>query len=196
MRPIDAALLTKIAEPPAPLASSLAPILATALPKTSINTLNRVACFLGQGIYETLRLQRLEEDLSYSAPRIAAVWPRLAVRAGELAGNPEALANAAYGAINGNGGPSSGDGWLFHGRGFLMLTGRANYRLAGFDKTPDDVATPEGAIGSAIAFWLARNCNAAADAMNVANVTRLVNGGLNGFQQRLDLTNLAKELLT
>jgi putative chitinase len=71
------------------------------------------------------------ENLRYSAKRIADVWPRLAGRAKALEGNPEALAEAAYGGKLGNGPEGSGDGWLYRGRGVVQLTGRGNYRTTG-----------------------------------------------------------------
>lgn len=73
----------------------------------------------------------VRENLSYRADRIAEIWPRLAGRAAQLAGNPEALAEAAYGGRNGNGPEGSGDGWLYRGRGVVQVTGRANYRTSG-----------------------------------------------------------------
>lgn len=78
-----------------------------------------------------------QENMNYSAARIAQVWPRLAPRAQELAGQPKRLANAAYANRNGNGNEASGDGWRFRGQGFVQLTGRANYRTFGIEATPD-----------------------------------------------------------
>lgn len=77
-----------------------------------------------------------QENMNYSAARIAQVWPRLASRAQELAGQPKRLANAAYANRNGNGNEDSGDGWRFRGQGFVQITGRANYRKFGIEDAP------------------------------------------------------------
>ena len=121
--------------------------------------------------------------------------PRLAPRSDQLAGNPQALANAAYAGKNGNGDEASGDGWLFHGRGFLQLTGRGNYRQAGIEATPEIAATPAGAVASAIKFWNSRRISAAALLNNSAAVTRLVTGSQMAAPQRDELAQLALKLL-
>lgn len=192
MRPIDAALLAAIAgERENALMAALAPLLAAEMPAAGIDTPLRIGHFLAQGCEETWRFSRLEEDLSYSAARIAAVWPRLKPRAEAMAGNPEAIANAAYAGLNGNGDEASGDGWRFRGRGLLQLTGRFNYGLLGdrigvdLVADPDCVATPEIAVKTAVAFWTLRDCNEAADADDAGRVTRAINGGVNGLADRI-----------
>ena len=196
MRAITPALLHGLARGGSPsLMAALAPILARGMPPAAIDTPLRAAHFLAQGCYETFSFTRLEEDLVYSAARIAQVWPRLAPRASALSGYPEKLGNAAYAGSNGNGGEESGDGWRYRGRGFFQLTGRANYALAGAVGDPDTIATPEGAVTSAFAFWRARAIAAAADADDVMRVTHLVNGGANGVAARDRLTRRALELL-
>lgn len=124
------------------------------------------------------------------------MWPRLRSRAETLAHNPEALANAAYARVNGNGDESSGDGWRFRGRGFFQLTGRNNYVLAGKSQDPDCVAAAEGAVSSAVAFWRTRRIGLAALAGNSMRVTRLVNGATEGLEERAALTHRALVLLT
>ncbi|HWY13708.1 MAG TPA: hypothetical protein VNX86_01045 [Rhizomicrobium sp.] len=195
MRAITPALLHALARGGSPsLIAALAPSLARGMPPAAIDTPLRAAHFLAQGCHETFSFTRLEEDLAYSAARIAQVWPRLAPRAA-LSGHPETLGNAAYAGSNGNGGEESGDGWRFRGRGFFQLTGRANYALAGAVGDPDTIATPDGAVTSALAFWRTRAIAAAADADDVMRVTRLVNGGANGVGARARLTRRALELL-
>jgi putative chitinase len=196
MRGIDAALLRDIAQGPASLADALAPALAHALPAAAIDAPLALAHFLAQACYETWNFARLEEDLDYTAPRIAKLWPRLAGRAAELAHRPEALASAAYAHAIGNGDEASGDGWRFRGRGLFQLTGRNNYALAAAQNDPDSVGTPDGAVSSAIAFWKARRIGLAASAGNIARVTRLVNGTNEGLTERAQLTRRALALLS
>lgn len=186
-----------------PTAQALAPTLDGDLPPAGINTLLRRAHFLGQACWESGHFSRFEENLNYSAVRIAEVWPRLAGRAAKLEHNPPALANAAYAGHNGNGDEASGDGWRFRGRGMFQLTGRANYRAAGAAMgldlvgNPDQVTTPDGAVRSAIWFWNARGCDAAADQDDAEHVTRLINGpARDGLTQRRQITEQAKGIFT
>lgn len=197
MRAIDAALLCELAQgADGSIAQALAPVLAQELPAGSIDSALRQAHFLAQAAYETWSFTRLEEALGYSAARIARVWPRLAPRAETLAFAPEALANAAYADRNGNRGEASGDGWRFRGRGLFQLTGCANYALAGALDDPDSVATPEGAVRSAVAFWIALQIGEAADADDIGRVTQLVNGGRDGLADRASFKHRALVLLT
>ena len=186
------------------LVEALAPILADRLPAAGIDTPLRIAHFLAQGAVETWMFRRLEEDLSYRAARIVAVWPRLKARADLLAMNPEALGNAAYANINGNGDEVSGDGYRFRGRGLFCLTGRGNYDAA--DKAlgdpaqhltndPDLVAQPIMAIQTAISFWHARNINEAADVDDISRVTKLVNGASMAIADRAIIKSRALKLL-
>ncbi len=196
MRVIGAALLAELVQSAAtPVTLAIAPELARELEPAGINTVLRVAHFLAQGVYETGYLRRLSENLDYSAARICKVWPHLAVRAAELAGDPRALANAAYAGRDGNGCEAGGDGWRFRGRGFFMLTGRNNYAAAAALDDPDRLETPAFAVGSAIAFWNLRGMNAAADADDLARVTLLVNGAHEGITERALLKRRALRLL-
>jgi putative chitinase len=86
------------------------------------------------------------ENMNYRADRIAQVWPRLAGRSSELAGQPTRLANVAYANRNGNGGYDTGDGWAFRGAGLVQLTGRENYRKFGVDQSPASAATIPKAV--------------------------------------------------
>lgn len=197
MRAIDAALLHELALGGVPaIVSGLARELARQLPEAGLDTPLRAAHFLAQGVFETWYLTRLEEDLNYSALRLVREWPKLARRGAELANNPHALANAAYAGVDGNGDEASGDGWLFRGRGFLELTGRNNYALAAALDDPDSVATPQGAIASAILFWKARAIDGAADHDDIAAVTSLVSGSEATAFDRALVKHRAYTLLT
>lgn len=178
------------------MAGELAPIIDDHLAEFGLTTPLSVEHFLAQACWESDQFRRFEENLNYSAQRIGQVWPRLMPRAFELAGKPEALANAAYANHNGNGNESSSDGWRFRGRGLFQLTGRGNYHAAGYETSPDDVAQPLGAVLTALGFWKRRGCTDAANSDDVEAVTRLINGsGMQGLAQRRDLTQRAKTIL-
>ncbi|HEX5863436.1 MAG TPA: glycoside hydrolase family 19 protein [Casimicrobiaceae bacterium] len=146
----------------------------------------RVAMFLAQVAEETGGLTRLEENMNYSAERLLAVWPsRFTPALATLyAHDPSALADFVYANRMGNGDQQSGDGWLFHGRGPPMLTGRKNYTAAGFSLGidnltlyPDQVAT-DATVGMRTAawFWAQIGGNALADAGDFDRLSARWNG--------------------
>lgn len=150
---------------------------------------------LGQVLVETAMLQHLEEDLMYSAKRMAVVWPSRFVGVSPTAfeNNPRALANHVYGGRMGNIGPD--DGWTYRGRGCPMITGRANYQLVE-DATgmpvvehPELLKTPDGALRALVAWWEKRVPDSALD--NVEKVTRAVQGGSEALERRRLLTERA-----
>jgi putative chitinase len=154
--------------------------------------------FLGQVLHESAMLERLEENLNYSAQRLMAVWPSrfpTLSSAQALAYKPEALANFTYGNRLGN--DQSGDGWKYRGRGLLQVTGKANYRAVGqslgidlVDK-PELLAQPNIALRASIAWW-ERNIPDSAMG-DIKRVTKLVNGGQNGLAERQALTEAAQK---
>lgn len=157
--------------------------------------------FLAQIAHESAGFTAMVENLSYSEKRIGEVWPRLKGRAGELARNPEKLANAAYADRNGNGDEASGDGWLYRGRGPMQITGRGNYRRIGLlmgvdlESFPDMAAEPGVGLWAAFAYWSNANCNESADLDDVQGVTRRINGpALAGLEDRKRLTARAKQV--
>lgn len=94
-------------------------------------------------------LQPISENLNYTAERIRQVWPsRFAsvAAAQPYARNPQKLANRVYGGRLGNGSEATGDGWRFRGRGYIQITGRANYIKFGIEAIPDKALEPETAI--------------------------------------------------
>jgi putative chitinase len=103
---------------------------------------------------------------------------------------PEKIANRAYADRMGNGNEASGDGWKYRGRGLIQLTGADNYAAFSLDadnealSDPDSVAEPELAALSAGWFWSANGLNALADAKDVVGMTRRINGGTNGLDDR------------
>ena len=168
------------------------------LPKYGITTERRVAHFLSQCAHESAGFKRLEENLNYSEKALNAVFGRYfgappKRNAAEYARNPEMIANYVYmdefrkykmGNIQ------EGDGWRFRGRGLKQLTGRENYTRFGksVDMTAEEaaeyVATPAGAIESACWFWNANNLNDIADTDNVVKMTKKINGGNIGLEDR------------
>ncbi|AGW14118.1 glycoside hydrolase family 19 protein [Megalodesulfovibrio gigas] len=171
------------------------------LPGHGIGTRLRLQHFLAQVFHETGQLRRAEESLNYTtAARLMVVWPSRFKRPADampFVSNPQALANAVYGGRMGNTQP--GDGWAYRGRGLLQLTGREMYarvgRAAGLDleTSPELACAPETALLVAATVWALKQCNASADQDDVAGVTRRINGGSNGLQDR---TRLLKRIRT
>ena len=158
-----------------------------------INTSLRLAAFAAQLAHESGDLTQWLENLNYSSSRLLTVWPTRfnSQVASEYAGNPVKIANRVYANRMGNGDESSGDGWRYRGRGPIQLTGRANYKAAGdalnldLEDNPDQVATPEVGLRVAAWYWKDRGCNDLADARNFREITRRINGGMNGYPGRL-----------
>ena len=160
----------------------------------SIDSVDRLACFLAQTTHESGGFTVLEESLNYSVDRLAAVWPARFSDpnvARMYAHNPERLANYVYANRMGNGGPESGDGFRFRGSGIIQLTGRANMtkfaRAFGItlESAPDLLKTVDGAVLGACWFWSENNLNALADARDHLRLTKKINGGILGLDDRI-----------
>lgn len=177
------------------LALRWAEALNTAMSHFEINTPRRAAHFIAQLGHESAGFTRLVENLNYSAERLAAVWPaRFAAGnlpndlARSIARNPEAIANSAYGGRMGNN--TSGDGWKYRGRGLIMLTGRASYQQAsdatGLDLVghPEYLETTDIAAMVAAWYWSSKNLNSMADIDNLEGITKRINGGTIGLEDR------------
>jgi putative chitinase len=170
------------------------------LPKYGITTPIRLAHATAQWLHETGGLTILSENLNYThAARIVGVWPyrpsnpqphqfRSTLEAEPYVRNPAKLANRVYGNRMGNVNP--GDGAKFIGRGLLQLTGREAYRRYGravgvdLEANPDLACDARYILAIACAEWSAIGCNAYADADDLARVTRAINGGLVGIEER------------
>ena len=153
----------------------------------------RLTHFLAQVAHESGGFRLMEENLDYTADRLMSVFPSrfpTAEIASVYAGNPERLANRLYGGRLGNGPESSGDGWRYRGRGLLQLTGRANHRHFGrrigidLENEPERAAEPLTALKVAGAYWDERGLNGPADQNELQTITRRINGGLNGLEDR------------
>lgn len=163
------------------------------MPISGIDTPHEIASFVAQIAHESNELTRLEENLSYRAERLVQVWPRRFPtiefsKQYEL--NPVELANFVYANRLGNGDTDSGDGWRFHGRGPIQLTGRRNYTACGNDISADLITNPGQllkpfiGIRSALWFWRTMNLDELDDDADVRLETRRVNGGEHGLVQR------------
>jgi putative chitinase len=157
-----------------------------------INTPERIAGFLSQLAHESGGFTATSENLNYRADTLTRVWPsRFPPGVAEsYAMQPEKIANKAYCDRMGNGDEASGEGWKYRGRGLIQLTGKDNYAAFTMNcdvdalNNPDLLAEPELAALSAGWFWSKNNLNALADAKNVEGMTRRINGGLNGLDDR------------
>ena len=170
----------------------------------SINTPNKQAAFIGQCGHECGNFKVLEENLNYRAATLMKLWPKrfptLEV-ANQYAGNPKKIANMVYASRMGNRDEASGDGYRFRGRGCIQLTGHANYFHAGkaldvdFVMQPDLVGTPKYAALTAGWFWSTHGCNDIADRADWTLLTKRINGGTIGLDDRIKHTNHALEVI-
>ena len=170
--------------------------------KYDIDTPKRQAAFIGQGSYESANFTHLQENLNYSAQRLMQVWPSrfpYIIAAEPYAHNPEKLANFVYAGRMGN--LQDGDGYTYRGRGLIQITGREMYTKCGnalgidlIDNT-DLLLTPEYAALSAGWFWNKHGLNALADAQEYGTMTRRINGGTTGLDDRIVRITKALEVL-
>lgn len=165
-----------------------------------ISSPRQQAAFIGQCGHECGNFRILEENLSYRAATLMRIWPKRFPTqeiANQYAGNPKKIANKVYADRMGNRDEASGDGYRFRGRGCIQLTGSTNYFNAGkalgvdFWAEPDLVATPKYAALTAGWFWSTHNCNALSEAGNWVGLTKKINGGTLGLDERIHHTNLA-----
>lgn len=179
--------------------------LAEALPQYDITTVERVAAFIAQCAHESGGFSVLEENLNYKAATLSKLWPQRFPPgiAEEYAGKPEKIANKTYGGRMGNGPEETGEGFKYRGRGLLQLTGKDNYRACSQalfqDSTllddPDLLLDPYYAIHSACWFWNKNKLNQYADSSDLTTMTKRINGGTIGLQDRIHHYNHAVEVL-
>ena len=159
----------------------------------NINTPKQQAAFIGQCSHECGNFTKLEEGLSYAADRLMKIWPRRFPNmeiAQRYARNPKALANNVYANRMGNRDEASGDGYRFRGRGCIQTTGHSAYFHAGqalgadFVMQPDLVAMPKYAALTAGFFWNTHKLNAFADSQDYVTMTKRINGGTIGLDDR------------
>jgi putative chitinase len=159
--------------------------------KYQINTPKRQACFIGQCMHESGGFKHLKENLNYSAKALMNTWPSRfpdADTAEKFERQPEKIANKVYSGRMGN--TEDGDGAKYIGRGLIQLTGKDNYRAFGEAIGEDLVANPQlveqprYAALSAGWFWNKRGLNALADVMDIETLTKRINGGSIGINDR------------
>ena len=165
--------------------------LSDAMEMYEIDTWLRTIPFIANIAHECQSFTRLVESLNYSPQRLLAVFPKrfTPTEAVEFAHDEKRIAERIYGGRMGNGPEGSGDGWLYRGRGYVMLTGANNYRNSGkrigeplFD-SPERAAVPNVAAFVAAEYWQSRGCNELADDRKYESIRRAINGGLNGFDE-------------
>jgi putative chitinase len=170
----------------------------------NIRTPRQQAAFIGQCGHECGNFRVLEENLNYRAETLMKLWPRRFPTlefAKQFERNPKKIANTVYANRMGNRDEASGDGYRFRGRGCIQLTGSANYYHAGkalgvdFIMQPDLVATPQYAALTAGYFWDTQKLNALAESGNNLALTKKINGGTIGLNDRILHTNQALALM-
>jgi putative chitinase len=164
-----------------------------------IDTPVRQACFIAQCSHESGSFRVLEENLNYRAETLLKLFPFDAKKrpwgftpekAADYAKQAKRIGNLIYSNRMGNRDEASGDGYRFRGRGCIQLTGHANYYHAGqacgqdFVMEPDLVSTPKYAVMSAGWFWSTHNLNQYADSMDILTMTKRINGGTIGLEDR------------
>jgi len=164
------------------------------LPKYGIDTPLRLSAFLSQCGHESMGLMAIEENLNYSQSALLNVFGKYftAELAANYARKPELIANRVYANRMGNGPEKSGDGWRYRGRGVIQLTGKNNYqKFAEFlgqdlDYVMGYLTTYKGALESACWYWHTNGLNRFADEQDMRELTRRINGGYNGLEDRIN----------
>jgi putative chitinase len=166
--------------------------------KFQINTPLRISHFLAQCAHESGNFKTVNENLNYGAKGLLRTFKKYfptEAKALQYERKPEKIANLVYANRMGNGAESSGDGFKYRGRGYIQLTGKVNYES--FNKMVDEdiivnpnlVATKYPLL-SAAWFWNSRLLNTLADKgateVAVILITKKVNGGVHGLNDRLD----------
>ena len=176
----------------------------TILPDYGIDTNKRVAAFIAQCAHESGNFRFLRENLNYKAESLTKTFKKYfptLVAAQPYAKKPEKIANKVYANRMGNGDEASGDGFRYLGRGLIQLTGKENYSwfAASLEIPVEDVAeylgTFEGAVQSACWFWETNNLNKWADSGDIVTLSKRINGGTIGLEDRIKHYNHALHVL-
>ena len=163
------------------------------LPDYEINTPQRIAAFMAQCAHESGNFIFLSENLNYKAESLVKIFhkyfPTIESTNG-YAKNPEKIANKIYANRMGNGDELSGDGFKYRGRGLIQLTGKTNYTwfAASLEISPEEAAqytqTFDGAAQSGCWFWETNKLNQYADTGDILTMTKRINGGTIGLEDR------------
>jgi putative chitinase len=177
--------------------------LCSILPEYEINTPQRVAAFIAQCAHESGGFKALKENLNYRAESLVKVFPKYFPTldlAKQYEKQGEKIANRVYGSRMGNGDEASGDGFRYCGRGLIQLTGKDNYSWFAaslempVEDVPEYLGTFEGAVQSACWFWETNNLNQWADKDDILTLTKRINGGTIGLEDRKKHYEHAKHL--
>ena len=167
------------------------------LPDYEINTPQRIAAFIAQCAHESGNFVAIKENLNYRAVTLRKLFSKyfptdeLAAQYASMPNKQEAIANRIYASRMGNGPEESGDGYRYCGRGLIQLTGKTNYSLfaesleISVEETSEYLQTFEGAAQSACWFWESNNLNRFADVGDIKGLTRAINGGFIGLEDRI-----------
>jgi putative chitinase len=166
-------------------------------PDYEINTPKRMAAFIAQCSHESAGFMILTENLNYKAATLRKIFPKYfpddatAQRYASMPNKQEAIANKVYASRMGNGDEASGDGYKYRGRGLIQLTGKQNYSwfAASLEISPEEateyLGTFEGAAQSACWFWETNKLNQWADKGDIVTLTKRINGGTIGLDDRI-----------
>jgi len=167
------------------------------LPDYEIDTPQRIAAFIAQCAHESGNFMVLKENLNYRAATLRKIFPKyfptdeMANQYASMPNKQEAIANLVYANRMGNGGPETGDGYRYCGRGLIQLTGKTNYTWFAaslgiqVEEAAEYLQTFEGAAQSACWFWETNNLNRFADVGDIRGLTRAINGGFIGLEDRI-----------
>ena len=153
----------------------------------------RLAHFMAQIAHESGDFKFIRENLNYSADGLLKTFPKYfkdLATAKSYEKQPQKIANKIYADRMGNGNEASGDGWKYRGRGLIQLTGKTNYTwfAASLEISPEEAAeytqTFEGAAQSACWFWETNKLNQYADTGDILTMTKRINGGTIGLEDR------------
>lgn len=177
------------------------------LPEYDIETPLRVAAFLAQCAHESGNFRFIEENLNYRAESLRRVFPKyfptdaLAQQYASGPNRAERIANRVYANRMGNGPEESGDGWRYRGRGLIQLTGKDNYTNYAMsleidvEEAVEHLKTFEGCVQSAAWFWDENKLNQFADKRDIITLSKRINGGTIGIEDRIKHYNHALHVL-
>jgi putative chitinase len=176
--------------------------LQVAFDKYDINTPKRQAAFIGQCAHESANFKILQENLNYSAEGLMKTWPsRFPTKevADQYARQPAKIAGKVYNGRLGN--TSEEEAAKYLGRGLIQLTGKENYERCGsaigvdLINEPTLLVEPHYAAMSAGWFWNKKGLNELADQQEHGQITKRINGGTLGLDDRIAKTTKAAQAL-
>lgn len=177
------------------------------LPEYDIETPLRVAAFLAQCAHESGNFRFIKENLNYKWQSLRKVFPKyfpddaIAQQYANMPNRQEAIANRIYANRMGNGPEESGDGYRYCGRGLIQLTGKANYTNYAMsleidvEEAVEHLKTFEGCVQSAAWFWDENKLNQFADKKDIVTLSKRINGGTIGLEDRIKHYNHALHVL-